>query len=186
MKDQNHKLSAATIGLHWLIAVAMIAMLTFGLILEDMPKGEAKSALIWWHKGIGVAVLAFALWRFGWRLVEGFPSALSRAPAWQERVAGATHWLLLLGTLFMPISGMMMSLGKNRPIDVLGLFTIPAIGEQPVLDQVGQVIHGLGGKLLIAAIILHVVGALKHQLVDKDGTLARMTGRLVASDTHRA
>jgi hypothetical protein len=40
-----------TIGLHWLLAIAMIAMVAFGLILEDMPKGEAKSALIWWHSG---------------------------------------------------------------------------------------------------------------------------------------
>lgn len=178
--DQKDKLSVTTVGLHWLLAFAMIGMLGFGLFLEDMPKGDAKSALIWWHKGLGVSILAFALLRFGWRLVQGFPAALSRAPAWQERIAGFTHWLLLAGTVLMPISGMMMSLGKNRAIDVFGLITIPAFGEMPVLDQVGHVVHGAGGKLFIAAIILHVVGALKHQLVEKDGTMTRMAGRRVA------
>ncbi len=110
---------------------------------------------------MGVAIRAFALWRLGWRLIEGFPVALSHAPAWQEPIAGFTHWFLLLGTLFMPASGVMMSLGSSLSIDVLGLFTIPAI-------------------------VLHVAGTLKHQIFDKDGTLARMTGRRVSDRAQRA
>ena len=179
MSDQTNRLSTQTIALHWLLAIAMIGMLVFGLILEDMPRGDEKSALMWWHKGIGVAVLVFAAWRVAWRLMQGFPAALSHGPAWQERVSAFTHWFLLLGTLFMPISGMMMSLGSDRSIDVLGLFVIPAIGKIGWMDQVGHVIHGLGANLLIAAILLHVVGSLKHHLIDKDGTLARMSGRRI-------
>lgn len=179
MEYQRDKLGTTTVGLHWLLAIAMIGMIAFGLYLEDMPKGDGKAALIWWHKGLGVAVLVFALWRFGVRMAQGFPAPLSPARPSLQRMASITHWFLLLGTLFMPVSGMMMSIGKNRAIDVLGLFTIPAFGEYPLLDQIGHIVHGLGGKLLIAAIVLHVVGALKHQFVDKDGTLARMAGRRV-------
>jgi len=176
-------LSIQTIGLHWLLAFAMVAMLVFGLILEDMPRGDGKSALMWWHKGLGVAVLGFALWRLAWRLAQGFPSALSHTPAWQERGAFFTHWFLLLGTLFMPVSGMMMSLGGGHEIDVLGLIVIPPIGKIAWMDQTGHVVHGLGANLLIAAIVLHVVGALKHLLIDKDGTLARMLGRPVGEQS---
>lgn len=179
MSDHEDRLGIQTVALHWLLAIAMIGMLVFGLILEGLPRGDEKSALIWWHKGLGVAVLGFALWRLGMRLAQGFPTVLSRAPAWQERVSTLTHWFLLLGTLFMPISGMMMSLGSGRDIDVLGLFVIPAIGKVEWMDQAGHIVHGLGGNLIIAAILLHVVGALKHHLVDKDGTLARMLGRRV-------
>ena len=179
MKDQSNKLSSMTVGLHWLLALAMIGMLAFGLILEDMAKGETKSFLMWWHKGLGVAVLAFALWRLGWRLTQGFPVPMSKVPAWQEITEKITHWFLLLGTLFMPLSGIAMSLGKNRPIDVFGLFAIPAFGENEFLHEAGEVIHGLGGNLLIAAIILHVVGAVKHRIVDNDGTMERMAGREV-------
>jgi cytochrome b561 len=177
MMDQSHKLSATTIALHWALALGMVGMLAFGLLLEDMPKGDAKSALIWWHKGLGVAILVFALLRIGWRLVEGMPQPIASMPAWQHRVSAATHGFLLLGTLAMPVSGMMMSLGGGRTIDVLGLFVIPAIGKVEWMDKAGHIIHGLGGKLLIAAIVLHVAGALKHHVVDKDATLARMLGR---------
>ncbi len=61
----------------------------------------------------------------------------------------------------MPASGVMMSLGSSLSIDVLGLFTIPAI-------------------------VLHVAGTLKHQIFDKDGTLVRMTGRRVSDRAQRA
>lgn len=180
--DQSNRLSPTTVGLHWLLAAGMIGLLALGLVLEEMPKGDAKSALVWWHKGLGVLILVMALGRFAWRLREGFPAPLSRLPQWQERIAGLTHWFLLLGTLFMPVSGMMMSLGSGRSIDVLDLFTIPAIGKVEWMDKAGHIIHGLGGKLLIAAILLHVAAALKHQLFDNDATLARMAGRRVANN----
>ncbi|MFM5918256.1 MAG: cytochrome b/b6 domain-containing protein [Novosphingobium sp.] len=34
--------------------------------------------------------------------------------------------------------------------------------------------HGLLGNLMVALIALHVLGALKHQFVDHDGTLRHM------------
>ncbi len=184
MRDGTNKLSATTIGLHWLLAVAMIAMLAFGLVLEDMPRGEAKTALMWWHKGLGVAILAFAAWRLGWRMVNGLPSLPGRRTAgWQESVGLAVHWFLLLGTLVMPISGIVLSLAGGKPVDVLGLFTVAAWPKNETLHEVGEAIHGLGGKLLILAIVLHVAGALKHHLVDRDGTLRRMLGASVPADT---
>lgn len=48
----------------------------------------------------------------------------------------------------------------------------------PLLDDIGDTIHSfIGETLLPAAIILHIVGALKHHLIDKDSTLLRMLGR---------
>lgn len=181
--DQKYKLSAMTVGLHWLIALAMIGMLAFGLIIDELPKGEFKSALMWWHKAFGVLVLFFAVWRLLWRAIQGFPEPLSEMEPWQAKIASAVHWLLLLGTVFMPISGIMTSLGKNRAIDVFGLFIIPAFGESHLLHEVGELIHKVGGKLLIIAVLLHVAGALKHQIIDRDGTMTRMAGRRVGSQS---
>ena len=36
--------------------------------------------------------------------------------------------------------------------------------------------HGLGGNILIAGVVLHIVGAFKHHIMDKDGTLRRILG----------
>ncbi len=177
MRDHHERLSGTTIALHWLLGFAMIGLLVFGLVLEEMERGEFKTALMWWHKGLGVALLAFALARLGWRMANGMPTPVGHVPAWQERAAAATHWFLLAGTLFMPVSGIMLSLGNGRAIDVLGLFTIPAGAKNELLHEIGEAIHGAGGKLLLIAIALHVAGALKHHVVDRDRTLARMLGR---------
>ena len=183
MRDETTKLSAMTVGLHWLLAIAMIAMLAFGLVLEDMERGAAKSALMWWHKGFGVTILVFAAWRLGWRMMNGLPTLPGRGTSgWQESAAVAVHWFLLLGTLLMPISGMMLSLGGGHPIDVFGLFTIGPWQKNDGLHEVGEAIHGLGGKLLILAVVLHVAGALKHHIVDRDGTLRRMLGASVTAE----
>lgn len=36
--------------------------------------------------------------------------------------------------------------------------------------------HGWGDYLIIGAVVLHIVGALKHHLIERDGTLRRMLG----------
>lgn len=176
MRDTATRFTGLTVGLHWLMAFAMIGLLAVGLILEEMPRGDAKSALMWWHKALGVTVLVFAVWRVGWRFANGLPTLPGRGIGWQENAAIATHWLLLAGTLVMPVSGMMQSLAAGFSIDMFGLFTIGPFGKNDTAHDVAEVVHTIGGKVLIGAILLHLVGALKHHFFDKDGTLRRMLG----------
>ena len=161
---------------HWIAAFVMIGMIAFGLYMEDLPK-ESRAALMGIHKGIGFLFLFFALWRVGLRVAKGFPPALGNMPNWQETAAKAMHWALLAGILIMPVSGVLMSLYSNHSIDVFGLFTIPAQGKIEAISGPAHLAHGLAGKVLIALIVVHVVAALKHHIIDKDATLARMTGR---------
>lgn len=162
---------------HWAIAVVMIGMLGFGLYLDNAELArEARGSLIGLHKAIGVLFLVFALWRVGYRLVCGFPVSVADMPAWQETVAKGVHWLLLAGILIMPISGVLMSLYGGHAIDVFGLFAIPVQEKNETLAEIGHILHGLGGKVLLIAIAVHVVAALKHHIVDRDETLMRMAG----------
>ena len=45
------------------------------------------------------------------------------------------------------------------------------------LAQLGHATHEWLGYLLAGVIVLHITGALKHHLLDKDRTLLRMFGR---------
>jgi cytochrome b561 len=58
---------------------------------------------------------------------------------------------------------------------------IEAIGKEPggvaaqhVLHEEFQEWHGVGGYLLLSLLILHILGALKHQFIDKQSEFARM------------
>lgn len=182
MRDTHEKFTWPTIGLHWIIAIAMIAMLIFGLYLEDLPRSPEKGALIGLHKSIGLLVLLFAAIRVIWRYRNKFPTPLSSLPTWQENLAKITHWILIIGTLLMPVSGILMSIGGGHPVGVFGLEIIAGTGqENKLLSQIGDIGHGLGSKLLILFIVLHFIGAVKHQILDKDGTMSRMLGARVSA-----
>lgn len=58
--------------------------------------------------------------------------------------------------------------GSANPVEVIAL--------NGVLAAVAHQIHSLAGDILIVGVVLHIAGAYKHPLVDKDGTLRRMLG----------
>ncbi len=179
MRDTFEKFSFPTIGLHWIIALGMIAMLAFGLYLEDLPRSPEKGSLMGLHKSFGLLILVLASLRIVWRIRNKFPKPLSPLVSWQEKLAKFTHWLLIVGTVLMPVSGVLMSIGGGHSLAFFGMELIAEGGKNEMLDNIGHVIHGLGSKLLIAFIILHAVAAVKHQFMDKDGTLSRMIGKKV-------
>lgn len=181
MNDSREQFSRKTIALHWAIALAMIGMVTFGLILEDMPRSEGKSGLIQIHKSIGVVVLALASWRLVWRLRQGMPETVAALTRLQAMLMHATHGFLLLCTLLLPLSGIAYSIASARPIGLFGMPFIPQllVSKNDILAKVAGSTHAILGKLIIAAIVLHVAAALKHHLVDRDGTLRRMLGSRV-------
>jgi cytochrome b561 len=185
MRDSANKLSGASIALHWIIGIAMIAMLAFGFYLEDMTESAGKSQLLDIHKAVGIVVLTVALYRSVGRLINGFPPNVARAryTKYEVKFAYITHWLLLLGTLAMPISGIVLSVSNGHDVNVLGLFVIRGfeIPDGEIAGIAGG-LHGGIGKLLVLLIVLHVLSALKHHLFDRDGTLMRMVGKRISGE----
>lgn len=178
------KLSRVTIRLHWLIAALMIALLAVGMYMAET---EAW-ALYPWHKSFGIVVLPLALARIVWRMKEGWPEPVGDYPRHELLLAKFTHYLLLAATVLMPISGMVFSAMSGHGFELFGL---PLAAPHPSPDKPGEVIpvnegmadfaheaHEVMGWILILAIVLHVIGALKHHLIDKDQTLQRMRGKM--------
>jgi cytochrome b561 len=177
MKDTKQKLSFVTITFHWLIALMFMSLIVVGKIMEGMPQGPDKFKLIGMHKSIGAIFFLIAAARVIYRIKQGFPEDLSDKPRWQKVVATSVHHLLLLATVLMPISGVAMSVGHGYGLDVFGLTVFGRGDEIAWLGDLGHVIHGAVGNLIILVIFLHAAAAIKQQFVDK--TLSRMLGRTV-------
>ncbi|SMP10880.1 cytochrome b [Shimia sagamensis] len=161
---------------HWLVAVLMIGMLAGGIYMSQfLPRGPEKQTFMGIHKSIGLVVLILGSWRVYWRLRQGFLAAVQ--DGWQTKLAHWAHVILLVGIVVMPMSGVMMSYFGGREIGVFGLFAIPGGPEISALKSLGGAVHGIFAKLMIATVLLHILGALKHVVMDKDGTWSRMTGR---------
>jgi cytochrome b561 len=175
-------LSRTSIALHWLIALGIFGLLVFGVIISNTPSGPEKTALIQIHKSFGMIVGFLALWRIVNRIREGWPTPLSPRPAWEERMAHITHTALLAATVAMPLTGIAKSITYGRPVDIFGLRLIPAklMEKNDAWNEVFSIAHAGIGYTLAALIAVHIAAAVRHHVVHRDLTLARMTGRPVA------
>lgn len=182
MTDSFEQLSRKTIVLHWLVGIGIIGLMATGIYMEE----NEVYALYPLHKSIGVLIILPVLWRIVWRKKNGWPKPVRDYSNIEQRLSKIVHWALIIGTALMPISGMMMSVAGGHGLDFFGLELVvrnadPAnpqevIALNPTAAQIGHILHGLGGKIILAAIALHLVGALKHHVFDKDRTLKRMLG----------
>lgn len=174
-------LSHSEIALHWIVGIGMIMLIGVGMY---MTRNEVLS-MYPLHKSIGTLMLIFVVIRAVIRLRKGWPEPVGAGQVWAHRLSRIVHWVLIIGTLAMPLSGIAMSVGGGHGLTVFGLdligANIGADGRPEPLNEAmagaGGAAHGIWGRLLILAIVLHVVGALKHHFVDKDSTLRRMLGR---------
>ena len=186
MQDNWEKLSRLTVWLHWIVGLTIIGLLAVGTYMEETKTYELFPI----HKSIGVLVFIFVLWRVIWRFKNGWPKPVGTYTKIEQILSKITHWTLIICTLLMPISGMMMSGASGTGFGVFGLEIVAANPDPVNLGKfiayngraawAGHVLHNNVSTLLIIAICLHIVGALKHHMIDKDGTLRRMLGRKIA------
>jgi len=172
---QGGRYSAVAMLLHWLIAIAVIVNWRLAESAHEGPR-EAGASLMATHKAIGMTILLLTVLRLIWRLAH--PS-LVRTPdlkLWERVLAKTVHvtfYVLLIG---LPLLGWTASSSFGKPVDWFGVFQIPAL---PVAhnENTGETLfdihHTLGGAM-VWLIALHVAGALKHTVIDRDGTLWRM------------
>ena len=180
--DSPTRLSPNTLALHWIVAVMMIGLLATGLYMAQ----TSAFGLYPWHKSFGVLIAVFVVLRVAWRLRNGWPKHVGDYTSIEKLLSKLVRWLLIIGTVLMPISGFMMASMGGHGVSFFGIELVapnpnPANPQEVVavnatLARVGHALHGWGGYLLIGAVVLHVDGALKHHLVDRDGTLRRMLG----------
>jgi cytochrome b561 len=167
--------SATAIGLHWAIALLMICGFWLGWIMTDIPGfTPTKLKYFSWHKWIGVTVFALAVIRVIWRATHRAP-ADPPMPRWQKGAAHATHFLLYVLMLAIPISGYFYSSAAGLQVVYLGVLPLPTIiGPDKALKVTLRLVHIYLNYTLLVFFALHVLGALKHQFVDRDGLLGRM------------
>ena len=182
-KDQPDRLSKTSRVLHWLIALGMVALLCVGII---MTKNELWN-LYDLHKSIGLLLSVLIIFRVIWRAVNGWPHPAGHYRPVEKFLGKITHWGLIVGSVLIPVFGMMHSGFSGHGF---GIFGMEIVKENPDPQRVNEVLpiweagykfgqagHQYISYLLICLLVLHIAGALKHHIVDKDKTLLRMLGK---------
>ena len=175
------------IGLHWLIALAIAGSFALGLYMHELPLSPQKLKLYSWHKWAGVSIFLFVVLRLGWRLTHRPPALPAGMPAWQRKAAEATHVLLYLLMLAVPLSGWLMSSAKGFQTVWFGVLPLPdLLDKNKELGDLLQEVHAMLNFGMLALVIAHAGAAVKHHFMDRDDVLVRMLpllGRTQSGDS---
>ena len=173
-KITGTRYSAGSKLFHWLIAIIVISMLSFSFFLDDIPE-QYQSLAYMIHKSIGLTILCLMIMRLVWIHHAGKPALPKSVPMWQRFVARTVQYSLYIFLLAMPMTGWIMSVAANRTPTFFGLFNVPLpIAPDEALAKFMNQTHTIIAWILIALIVLHIAGALKHYFIDKDHVLQSM------------
>jgi cytochrome b561 len=164
------------ITLHWLIALLMVCAFGLGWVMTGIH-GITPTKLRYysWHKSLGVTVFALGLLRIAWRATHRAPALPPGMPRWQRAAAHGAHALLYVLMFAVPLSGYFYSSAANVPVVYFRLVPLPMlIAPDPLLKSILHTLHVGLNVTLAVLVVVHVLAALKHQWLDRDGLLARM------------
>jgi len=178
--------SGVAIVLHWMIAVLMIVNVGLVLFVDDLPEDWIRP-FIDTHKSIGITVLGLGLLRLLWRIGHKPPPLPAYYPRWERTGAHLAHILLYGLIIGLPLSGWLHDSAwkdaATHPMHLFNLIEWPRIGAIMQLDPqtkesahtvFGMIHEGLGYGLYVL-LALHIGGALKHQFIDHEPELQRIS-----------
>ena len=173
--------------IHWVMALMIFAMLIFGTIMANTTDLIQQFEMVQSHKSVGFTVFVLAILRVIWRFSSPrTPTLPDHMPRWQVAASHASHHLLYVLIIVIPLSGWLMV--TSSPLNdegaypmqvrnmVWGLFEMPdlfATGNQALSEAFGLA-HWVFTRLLMLILAVHILAALKHHFVDRDTILRRM------------
>ncbi len=161
---------------HWIVAILVLIMVPMGLIMTDLGPGAFQNMLYFYHKSIGILLFLLVVLRLlqNW-ITPAPPPPASLSPVLRI-VSRSVHGLLYLILIANPILAWVGLSLYGAPIPFFGLFNLPGIVPQdrPNADGILE-LHATAGVVFAWLISLHILGALYHWLIAKDGIIERMT-----------
>lgn len=178
MKFRNTQLryGAVSKSLHWLVALLILGLAwlgwyMLGLDYYDRWYYDALNS----HKALGMLALILAVGKVLWSLYSRPPPLSQTLGGWERTLARITHMTLFAMMVLIPVTGYLISTAEGNPVSVFGWFEIPAVAPQSdALTDAAIELHYYFayGTVILAG--LHALAAIKHQLVDRDGSLTKM------------
>jgi cytochrome b561 len=163
-----------SIFLHWTIAALIAIQVCLGWFMNEVlgDRSPARAQIVGIHISVGLTILLFVLLRLAVRLGYPTPPLPMAMPAWERALARATHVMLYMLMLAMPLTGWAIVSVRNPtttfwglPLPALpGLHALAAPAEKATRHSLSHTHVFLLVWILLIALALHVGGALWGQL----------------------
>ena len=122
--------------------------------------------------------MLLSVFRLFWRLGHKPPALPDGMKRWEISASKITHIVFYVLMIGMPLLGWAMSSASKFPrtdiFYIIPWVDLPLVPRDKELEAILKNLHAIGGKIMIALIVLHIGAALKHQFVSKDNLMARI------------
>jgi cytochrome b561 len=165
--------SKRMVMVHWLTLALLVAAFFLGHELAESTD-ESKATVLGYqlHALAGITILLLSLTRLYFRKQDGTPPALGQTP--MDKMAKGIHHLLYTLLVVLPISGF-VTVVTSDAIKGLQANDAALLPKDDGFENVfAHEVHEVLGAVLIAIVALHVLGAIKHHFIMKDGLMERM------------
>jgi len=166
---------------HWLTAALILTAIPLGVIAHNIPletdaQVAQKTLLFSMHKTVGVAAFFVGLARILWAITQPRPAPLHPERTGETFLAATVHWALYAALVLVPLSGWLHHAATTGFAPIWWPFgqSLPFVPVDFRVAEFFAAWHWVFTKILAGAVLFHIAGALKHAVVDRDGTLARM------------
>ncbi|MEL6608686.1 MAG: cytochrome b, partial [Pseudomonadota bacterium] len=189
LTNTDARYGSVTKVFHWLTALMIFTVIPLGVVAHNLPvEGDSlalKARLYSMHKTLGLAILFTALARILWAIAQpARPGTLTPGKKVETFLAATVHFTLYGALVLVPLLGWMTHAATEGFAPIWWPFgqNLPLVPDDPELAERFAHMHQFWERVMVAALLLHIVGALKHHVIDKDATLRRMWfGRTEAS-----
>ena len=164
---------STAVAFHWAVTALVIFLGTLGLLFDEIPK-ESRPFWINIHGCVGLIYFALVIARLVWRTSHRPPALPPDIGAFDRRISVATHHLLYLLMVLIPIFGIVAFVWHGRVFDYgVAQLNFGVASNREVFHPVEEV-HQVLAYGLFGLAALHAAAALYHHFVRRDGVLLRM------------
>lgn len=166
---------------HWLTALLILGLLIVGTFMNYLPEASSdqiarKVFVFSMHKTFGVLVLIVAILRILWAFANPSPVPLHPERKMETFAAETVHWVLYIAILALPVTGVLYHASSTGFAPIWWPFGqgLPFVPQDEGLAKIFSAMHWILALGVTLTLIAHLGGALKHLVIDKDETIARM------------
>ncbi|MDU9003909.1 cytochrome b/b6 domain-containing protein [Sedimentitalea todarodis] len=189
LQNTPARYGTVSMSFHWLTALLILSVIPLGVIAHDMahdlrnPEITSteddilRTALLFsMHKTTGVLIFFVALARILWAITQTKPAPLHPKRRLESFLAETVHWLLYGSLLLVPLTGWIHHAATVGFAPIWWPFgqNLPFVPKDKAISDLFATLHMVLERVLLVSLILHIAGALKHQIIDRDSTLRRM------------
>lgn len=170
------RFSKATIAIHWLTLLLIIAVYCTMEFRGIFERGtEARELMKTLHYSVGLSIIGLTLLRLVLRFSQPYPAIEPPPAMWQHKLAALVHLAIYGFLIAMPLLGWLILSAEGKAILWFGMELPALVASNKESAELFEELHEIIAQVGYVLIGIHAVAAILHHHVFRDNTLKRMS-----------